>query len=136
LSAPNIDNRRQSPRHQTRHEVCLQASISLLDAQASVSYPHEKLFTIFGSTHDLSEAGVSLVIPLIPIDVQYCQGQDHVLPLTLYLPSGEVEMKIAPVRCAPLDEKELGEGFFMGAQIKEIDLGELERLIEYLQTIS
>jgi hypothetical protein len=55
------------------------------------------------------------------------------LPVVLYLPAGEVHMQVAPVHCQPLDEKEPGKGFFMGARIREIETEERDCLIEYLR---
>lgn len=45
-------------------------------------------------------------------------------------------MEVAPVRCHPIDEKEPGKGFLMGAEITGIDEGARARLREYLRSIS
>lgn len=135
MSVPGTDNLRRSPRHQARHEVCLTAPISLLDVQAEAVRGQEKPLTLFGSTRDLSEAGVALVVPFLPIDESYCWEESDSLQITLYLPTGVVSMQVAPVRCRPLDDKEPGKGFFMGAQITEIDEVERASLTEYLNAI-
>lgn len=135
MSTPDRDNRAH-PRYQAQHEICLHAGLSIFDAQTAIVPGQAEPLIIFGSTHDLSEAGVSLVVPLIPIDERYCDEAAHRLPLKLYLPSGEVTMQVVPVRCHPLDEAEPGKGFFMGAEIAEIDKDERRRLIEYLHTCS
>ena len=136
MSVPGTDNRRQTPRHQARHEVCLQADLALFDARASIDQGEEKPLVLFGNTRDLSEAGVSLIVPLISIDERYCYEEDRTLPLKLYLPTGQVNMQIAPVRCHPLDEKEPGKGFLMGAEITGMDSVERARFVEYLRSIS
>ena len=136
MCIPDTENRRHNPRREAQHEVCLQANLSLLDAQVSVSQGNTQPLTIFGSTHDLSEAGVSLIVPLVPIDERYCAEEGQTLPLTLYLPSGQVHMQVTPIRCGPLDQQEPGKGFFMGAQIAAMDNGERARFLEYLRTSS
>jgi hypothetical protein len=135
LSFPDRDNRHHQ-RHQARHEICLRADLSLFDTQTTIAQEQEKSLTIFGSTYDLSAAGVSVIVPLISIDERYCYDEDKTLPLMLYLPTGQVNMQIAPVRCLPLDEKEPGKGFFMGARIAQIEDYERRRLVEYLHTIT
>jgi hypothetical protein len=134
LPIPDNTNRRRSPRHQARHEIWLTASASLLDTQTQPVDDHqEQPLTLFGSTHDLSEAGVSLVVPFLSIDKRYCCEEEQMLPVVLYLPGGEVHMRVAPVHCQLLDEKEPGKGFFMGARIREIETEERACLIEYLR---
>ena len=135
LSAPDTDNRRQ-PRQQVRHEVCLQANLSLFDAGAESSCEEGETLEIFGSTRDISEEGVSLIVPLIPIDERYCREEDERLPLTLYLPEGQVNMQVTPVRCHPIDEREPSKGFLMGAEITGIDEAGRTRLRAYLRSIS
>lgn len=135
LSGPDIDNRR-TPRHRARHEACLEADLSLFNAQAEIVPGQDKPLTIFGSTRDLSEAGVSLIVPFVPIDERNCRDDSQMLLLRLYLPTGEVEMQVAPVRCNPLDEREPGEGFFLGARIAEMDSVDRARFNEYLRTFS
>ncbi len=119
-----------------RHEVCLEADLSLLDAQAEPVRGQENRFQLYGNTRDLSEAGVSLVVPLIPVDERYCREEDRTLPLTLYLPNGQVNMEVAPVRCHLVDEREPAKGFLMGAEITGIDEAGRARLREYLRNIS
>lgn len=119
-----------------RHEVCLEADLSLLDAQAETVPGQENTFQLYGKTRDLSEAGVLLVVPLIPIDEKYCREESRTLPLTLYLPNGQVNMEVAPVRCRLVDEREPARGFLMGAEITGIDEAGRTRLREYLRSIS
>lgn len=84
----------------------------------------------------MSEAGVSLIVHFLPIDERYCHEEENRLPVVLYLPSGEINMQVMPVRCRPLDEEEPGKGFFMGARITEIDPDERTCLNEYLRALS
>ena len=135
MSFPDRDNRHR-PRYRARYEICLQADLSLFDARAETVHEQERPLTIFGLTYDLSEAGVSLIVPFVPIDETYCDEEERRLPLKLYLPTGEVTMWIVPVRCRPLDEEEPGEGFLMGAEIAEMDNVERAQFNEYLRTFS
>lgn len=135
MSVLDTDNRRQ-PRHRARHEVCLQANLSLFDAGAEKTREQGETLELFGSTLDLSEEGVSLIVPLIPIDERYCYEEDKTLPLTVYLPIGQVNMQVAPVRCHPIDEREPSKGFLMGAEITGMDEAGRMRLRAYLRSIS
>lgn len=133
LSYPDTDHR-DSPRRQARHEICLEANLSLFDAEAKPGQGTEELLTIFGNTYDVSETGVSFVVPLVPIDENYCRQEAPPLPLLLYLPTGPVNMRIAPVRCHPLDERKPEAGFFMGAEITAIEDSGRERFNKFLHT--
>ncbi|MDQ3819184.1 MAG: PilZ domain-containing protein [Acidobacteriota bacterium] len=119
-----------------RHEVCLEADLSLLDAHSEPVPGQENRFQLYGNTRDLSEAGVLLIVPLIPIDEGYCRMEDRTLPLTVYLPEGQVDMEVTPVRCQPVDEREPSKGFLMGAEITGIDETGRTRLRKYLRSIS
>jgi hypothetical protein len=136
LSIPDKDNRRLTPRQRVRQEICLQVNLSILDSRANAFSAHETPLTIFGNTHDLSASGVAFVVPFISVDEKFCQQAENTLPLLLYLPTGEVKMQVAPVRCIPLDKRDLGKGFFIGAKIAGINNGERARFHQYLNTIA
>ena len=122
--------RRSAPRLRAICDVELRASLSLLDTETHES-PDSLLF--FGRTRDLSARGLSLVLPSTPIDERFC-GSDTRLRISLYLPTGSVEMLVNPVRCVPLSEQDSAMGYLMGAEIvKSTD--ESEQLDSYLRSI-
>lgn len=137
MPRPFSDDRRRSQRRSVEQvEALLQGSLSLIDAKLDEDeqeYPLE----LFGSTQNISATGLSLVVPHFHIDKEYCAEEEdsRSLLVVLYLPTGAVEMRVAPVRCTPLDQKRPEQGFFLGAQIKEIATDGRERFFHYLQSI-
>jgi hypothetical protein len=133
MPRPFSDDRRRAPRRNGEQlEALLQGSLSLIDAKLDEddqAYP----LKLFGSTQNISATGVSLIVRHFPIDAEYCAEEDNRrLLVVVYLPTGSVEMRVAPVRCIPLDQKRPEKGFFIGAQIEEIDNDGRERFIHYL----
>jgi hypothetical protein len=129
------DDRRRAPRRSGEQvEALLQGGLSLIDAKLDED-DQEYSLKLFGSTQNISATGLSLVIPHFPIDTDYCAEEDkRRLWVILYLPTGTVEMKVAPVRCTPLDQERPEKGFFIGAQIEEIDHDGRERFTRYLDS--
>ena len=127
-------DRRRARRHKARFDARLRADLSLLDVSAGAGAEQGQL-TLFGSTRDLSAAGLSLVVPSFSLDERFCAGGGRRLQVLLYLPSGPVEMRVAPVRCAPLAEREPRAGYFIGARITEMADDGRSRLDTYLGTL-
>ena len=128
------DDRRRARRHNARFDARLRAGLSLLDMKAEAGGDEEQL-TLYGSTRDLSAAGLSLVVPSFAIDERFCAEEGRGLQVMLYLPSGPVEMRVAPVRCTPLVEREPREGYFIGARITGMADAGRSRLTTYLRTL-
>ena len=70
-----------------------------------------------GHTLDVSATGLALVVPAIRIGGHYLAGADRKLHITLELPTGSVEMKVASVRYESLEDE---SGYLIGAQILEM----------------
>jgi hypothetical protein len=133
MSVPDAGECRQAPRRLARHEVCLNVSLSVFDTQARNTDASKQQFILYGTTHDLSVSGVAVVITNVRIDKRFFE-EAHSLPLTLFLPNGEVQMEITPVRCNLLNAVQPDEGFFLGA--KFISIGDDHRAIlrQYFDT--
>jgi hypothetical protein len=95
-------DRRQAPRCAARHEVCLQASLSMLDAQAEFAEAKRNSLVLYGTTRDLSNLGVALVISNVQIDELFCED-DRLLPVTLFLPEDQIHIEVEPVRVDLID---------------------------------
>jgi hypothetical protein len=133
---PFPGERRQAQRRRVKLEASLQADLSLLDAETDAGGAPQKGLTLLGNTHDLSATGMSLVLPSFPVDERFCEMGDRKLRISFYLPSGPVEIEVAPVRCVPLHEKEPRRGYFIGARIVEMSDNEHNRLVSYLRAVS
>ena len=105
--------RRQSRRLRDCCEAQLIANLSILDSDAG---PHPEPLIFLGVTRDLSAEGLGVVLPSAHISENYC-SETKGLKLSLYLPDGAVALEVKPVRCVPLDERDTGQGFLMGATI-------------------
>ncbi len=122
--------RRHSVRIKVRCDAELTADLSILDGDANV--PSEALI-FFGETKDLSTHGVGLILPSISIDEEYCSESD-LLRISLHLPEGSVALEVQPVRCVPLNPKDIGQGSFLGGRIVSMS-GYEGNLGRYLQTL-
>jgi hypothetical protein len=107
-----IGNRRRTKRVRTR----LNFTLSLADPRVN-SNGSRRLPSLQGHTLDVSTTGLALVVPAIRIGEHYLAGADRQLHVKLELPSGPVEMKVAPVRYESLDDE---SGYVIGARIVEM----------------
>ena len=74
-----------------------------------------------GHTFDVSTSGLALVVPAIRIGEHYLVGDDRKLLLRLELPTGTVEMQVAPVRYESLEEHPTEQGYVIGVRITDVD---------------
>jgi hypothetical protein len=133
MSVPDAGESRQAPRRLARHEVCLNVSLSLFDTQTGIADARKQQFILYGTTHDLSDSGVAVVITNVKIDQRFFEAA-HLLPLTLFLPNGQVQMEISPVRYNLLNAVQPDEGFFIGAKLSRISDDQRAILRQYFDT--
>jgi hypothetical protein len=133
MSVPDAGESRQAPRRLARHEVCLNVSLSLFDTQIRAADALKQQFILYGTTHDLSDSGVAVVITNVKIDKRFFE-EAHQLPLTLFLPNGQVQMEISPVRYNLLNAVQPDEGFFIGAKLSSISDDQRAILRQYFDT--
>lgn len=89
-----------------------------------------------GHTRDMRATGLSLVLPEIRIGKQEIAGEDRMLLVLLELPTGTVEMQVAPVRYEQLESDDIaGQGFLIGVRITEISDSDCVRFVKYLRTL-
>jgi len=127
--ASSIERRRMR-RLKTRCEVELMATLSLLDNDVQSC---ESSLVFLGRTHDLSAAGMCMVLPSTIIDERYCTGTNH-LNLSLYVPGGVIGLEVSPVRCERLNGPYAGQGYLLGTKITSVD--DPARFESYLETLS
>jgi hypothetical protein len=117
-------------RLKVRCEVELTATLSLLDNDVQNC---ESSLVFLGRTHDLSAAGMGMVLPSTIIDERFCSGTNR-LNLSLLIPGGVIGMEVSPVRCERLTGTYVGQGYLLGTKITNVD--DRARFEKYLETIS
>src|SRR4051812_44731915 len=95
---------RQVPRYRSQREASLRGSTSMLDATASFDDTLEAL-TLLGSTYNISEDGLALILPSFPLDEQFCMDEERTLQIELQLPKAPITIHANPVHCQPLDQR-------------------------------
>jgi len=127
--ASSIERRRMR-RLRVRCELELTATLSLLDNDVQNC---ESSLVFLGRTHDLSAAGMGMVLPSTTIDERFCSGANR-LNLSLHVPGGVIGMEVSPVRCERLSGPYIGQGYLLGTKITNVD--DRARFEQYLDTLS
>jgi hypothetical protein len=128
--ASSIERRRMR-RLKTRCEIELMATLSLLDNDVQNC---ESSLVFLGRTHDLSAAGMCMVLPSTIIDERFCSGSNR-LNLSLHVPGGGViGLEVSPVRCERLSGPYAGHGYLLGTKITNVD--DPVKFESYLETLS
>jgi hypothetical protein len=125
--------RRQSQRLRAQCEAELIASVTLLDAAQPENGTSTLVF--MAETQDISAHGLALVLPSIRIDEKYCE-QPRSLKLSLHLPDAAVELEVNAIRCVPLNVRDPGQGYLIGARINDISRDSAAQLETYLENLS
>src|SRR6185437_11908266 len=122
--------RRRLRRLRVRCEVELTATLSLLDNDVQNC---ESSLIFLGRTHDLSAAGMCMVLPSTIIDERFCTGANR-LNLSLHVPGGVIGLEVSPVRCEKLHGPYAGHGYLLGSKITNVD--DPAKFESYLETLS
>jgi hypothetical protein len=90
-----------------------------------------------GATCDLSASGLGLIVPAIRINDRYLSAPDQTLHILLELPSGQIEMRVAPVRYEQLDRERAPQGgYLIGVSITDMSDDARARFEEYLKELT
>ncbi len=131
MDKPISHERRLTPRFSAKCDMEVVASLTLLDTDAELPVGE---IVFLGETKDISARGLGLVLPSTTIDERYCSESSR-LNLSLHLPDATVNLEVNPIRCEPLDERDLGRGYFLGARIIAVSRHK-EEFDGYLATLS
>jgi hypothetical protein len=130
-----ITERRGYTRHRAAFEVSLPVGVSVpnecLDPEAE-TYPDP----IMGHTHDLSETGISLVLPSLHLGQERINAPDFPLRIVLSLPDGIVILQALTVRVEDLYRASGKRRYFVGARIKKMNERDRTRYLALLKTLS
>lgn len=121
-------------RNQKRRMVRLPLSLSLPSPARSLNGTR-RVNSMDGHTLDLSENGVSLIIPKITLGEHHLVGENRSLNVKLELPQGAVEMQVMPVRYESLEEHETESGYLIGTRIVGMTEGDRAKFDEYVSSL-
>ena len=122
--------RRAAPRRRVKLEFRV-----LLIATTTDATGEEHTLPLMGSTRDISESGLGLLVAAKTMSVLYNLGHRYTLQLVLTLPTGPVEVEATPARYEHINEGTAGSRILIGARITKISDEDQARLAEYLQSI-
>ena len=109
-------------------------SVRLLVGVASET--EEGRETVTGRTHDLSETGISISLPVGSPDRPDFADVGSTVRVLLVLPEATVGMHAEVVRSAPLDEKDAGRGWLLAVRVTGMSASDELIYKEYLRTLS
>jgi hypothetical protein len=122
--------------HARRHELRLPLTLSLHDCRTQRAYAAaatSSAATISGHTRNISDTGLSLILPSVHFGNRYLMDGDLTLKIQIEFPAGAINFQVAPVRYLALDENQLECGYLVGLRITKIAEQERQRLAEYLR---
>jgi hypothetical protein len=119
-------------RHGRRYEAHLPFVVTLVGAGRRRARSQQD--ALVGYTRDLSETGLTLLLPSVRVGDAYLTDCGSRLEVKLDLPGGNVKMVAASVRFEQLSPKEAGCSYMVAASIVEMKKEERDHYIKYLKT--
>jgi hypothetical protein len=120
--------------HARRHELRLPLTLSLQDSRAQCAYASTaRAATISGHTRNISDTGLSLILPSVHFGNRYLMDGELTLKIEIEFPTGPINFQVAPVRYEALDENQQECGYLVGLHITKIAEPERQRLTQYLR---
>jgi hypothetical protein len=129
-----VTERRSTRRRGARYSARIPFSVSIADAKRGGASNKKPADSLAGSTRDLGESDMNLVVPSIRIGGDYITLKENKLSITLELPSGAVSLLAAPARFEQLEGEGGGEGYLVGVRIEEMSAPDRERYLQHLRT--
>lgn len=125
--------RRVAPRYKAKLDAKLLFKASPQATPHTIRSIGEGLRMV-GSTHDISETGVGLIVSARNID-RYVTSPDYIVLLDLMLPTGPITFTVSPVRHERFTVGKATNAYFIGAQVTEISEAAKTSLVSYLNTL-
>lgn len=119
-------------RHGKRYEAHLPFVVALVGAGRRRARSLQD--ALVGYTRDLSETGLTLLLPSVRVGDAYLTDAGSRLEVKLELPGGTVKIVAASVRFEQLSSKEAGCSYMVAARIVEMKKEERERYSKYLKS--
>jgi hypothetical protein len=128
----SFGNRRKA----RRYRRSISFNVSLFDPKLNREQLEHAPY-LEGTTLDLSASGLGLKVPAIRINDRYLTAPDQLLHLLLEFPSGQIEMRVAPVRYEQLDREPGATGsYLIGVRITDMTNDHRSRFDEYLKSLN
>ena len=90
---------------------------------------------LVGHTRNISETGLAFIVPTLRIGDRFAHVIGSQLRITLYLPSGHVEIRATPVRYEQLPPGDPERGYLIGVRIVEMSDDEWVRMVGYVRSL-
>jgi hypothetical protein len=129
------EHRRRVLKRDARSEARLPFIITLLVPGKGSTRRLMDTPAIVGHTRDLSETGLTLLLPSVRVGDLYLTDVESRLEIKLELPGGPVKLLTASVRFEQLTGKEVGCGYLLAVRIVEMQNDARARYLAYLYTI-
>lgn len=131
------------PRRATRHAAQLDARLlfqmsiaqPVADEQAGSTTTIPRTLKLIGHTRNISETGLAFIVPSLRIGDRFAHVIGSRLRITLFLPSGHVEIYATPVRYEQLPPESSERGYLIGVCIIEMADDEWVRVVEYVRSL-
>lgn len=128
--------RRRSPRFPAQLPARLDALV-VYSAGGAGDPAGGNLLRLACRTRDVSEEGLSLVVPAAGLDAETLPRESCLMLVLLELPGGQVALEAAPMHARPgADEEEAGASYLIGASIRNISERDRARYLAYLDTLA
>lgn len=122
--------------HARQHELRLPLTLSFHDYRPHRAYAAKtasRAATITGHTRNISDTGLSLILPSVHFGNRYLMDGDLTLEIELEFPAGPINFQVAPVCYDALDENQMECGYLVSLRITKIADAERQRLSAYLR---
>lgn len=127
-----VKERRRVLRREARFEAHLPFIVTLLGTAKDPEKSLPDAPALVGYTRDLSETGLTLLLPSVRIGDGYLTDMESYLGVKLQIPGGAVAMLTVSVRFEQLSQKEAGCGYLLAVRIVKMQDEERERYNGYL----
>jgi hypothetical protein len=129
-----LNRHRRVLRLGVRYEARLPFLVTLLGAEKGPAKSPTDMPALVGFTRDLSETGLTLLLPSMRIGSAYLTDAESYLEVRLELPGGAVTILTASVRFEQLPLREAGCAYLVAARIVKMENEDRDRYVAYLKT--
>ena len=127
--------RRVARRFRVACEVRLPVGISMPNERIDPNAEHYPE-PIMGCTHDVSESGLSFVLPWLSLGEERIDVAGYPLRIVLCLPGGIIIVHAETVRCQPLVDEQGRDGYLVGARIVRLSAQDQRQYEAFLATLN
>ena len=121
-------------RHAKRKRVRLPCTLFIASSAKRIDGA-KRINSVEGHTLDLSPNGMAIVVPAIRLGEQHLVGENRSLNLSLKLPTGQVEMKVTPIRYESIEADQSESGYLIGVAITEMREEDRATFTAYVSTL-